>query len=242
MTSKRAFDLFVTIAAAVAWIPALLLSALAILVLEGRPVFYVSTRVVGRNRTARVVKFRTMIRNAELVCNRKVVPVTDGVRFLNTPPDSPLYTPIGRLIERIAFTELPQLWMVLKGEMSLVGNRPLPENVMAALREENADVDARLDTPAGMTGPVQLVGRERLSDAQRLDLERTYCRVAQMGNTWRLDFLVLLYTVLAALRLRYPMRAGQVRHFILAQAGLTGRPQVVDEIPIEAEAGRATRD
>jgi len=242
MSSKRAFDIFVTVLAAIAWVPALLLSALAILVLEGRPVFYVSTRVVGRNRTARVVKFRTMIKNAELVCNRKVIPVTDGVRFLNTPADSPLYTPIGRLIERIAFTELPQLWLVLKGEMSLVGNRPLPENVMAALREENADVDARLDTPAGMTGPVQLIGRERLSDAQRLDLERTYCRVALEGNTWRLDFLVLLYTVLAALRLRYPMRYRGVRKFILAHAGPMVRPQLVDDIPLEAKAGPATRE
>jgi lipopolysaccharide/colanic/teichoic acid biosynthesis glycosyltransferase len=219
MKSKRAFDLFVTLTAAMVWVPAMLVTALAILLLEGRPVFYVSSRVVGRGRTARVIKFRTMIRNAESVYNRHVVPVSDGVRFLNLPPDSPLYTPIGRLIERIAFTELPQLLLVLKGEMSLVGNRPLPENVMASLREAYPDVDARLDTPGGMTGPVQLIGRERLTDGQRLDLEKTYCRVAQGAVTWRLDFLILLYTVLEALRLRHPMTVGQVRDFLHETTG-----------------------
>lgn len=219
MTSKRAFDLFVTLTATVAWVPALLLTALAILVLEGRPVFYVSRRVVGRGRVARVIKFRTMIRNADKVFNREVVPVTDGVRFLNTPPESPLYTPIGRLIERIAFTELPQLLLVLKGDMSLVGNRPLPENVVESLREAYPDVDDRFGTPAGMTGPVQLIGRERLTDGQRLDLEKTYCRVAAEANTWRVDFLILLYTVLEALRLRHPMRMGQIRDFLLEETG-----------------------
>src|SRR5687767_7862288 len=120
MTAKRSFDLFVTILASVAWIPALLLTALVVLIREGRPIFYVSPRIVGPGKTRRVVKFRTMVRDAERVYNRSTVPVAnDGVRFLNLPPDSPLYTSTGRLIERIAFTELPQLLLVLRGHMSL---------------------------------------------------------------------------------------------------------------------------
>jgi lipopolysaccharide/colanic/teichoic acid biosynthesis glycosyltransferase len=161
-----------------------------------------------------VVKFRAMVRDAETVYNREVVPVQDGVRFLNVPPESKLYTPIGRLIERLGLTELPQLFLVLAGRMSLVGNRPLPGNVMASLRESNDDVDARVDTPAGLTGPVQLIGRERLSDAERLDLERTYCRVALQSNTWKLDFLILLFTVLEVMRLRRPMTYAEVREFL----------------------------
>lgn len=236
---KRAFDLFVTLTASIVWVPVLLATALAILILEGRPVFYISKRVVGRGRVARVIKFRTMIRDAEALYNRLVVPVSGGVRFLNVPHDSPLYTPIGRVIERIAFTELPQLVLVLRGEMSLVGNRPLPESVMDCLREAYPDADARFDTPAGMTGPVQLIGRERLTDGQRLDLEKTYCRVAQKSNTWTLDFLTLLYTVLAALRLRHPMTVGEVRDFLAAQTGPVARPRVVDEVADVDDEDRA---
>jgi len=219
MLAKRAFDLFVTVTAAISWIPALLVSALAILVCEGRPVFYVSRRVVAPGKTVRVVKFRTMVRNAEQVFNRSTVPIQrDGVRFLNLPPGSPLYTRVGRLVERCAFTEIPQLFLVLRGHMSLVGNRPLPESVTESLRDAYPDVDERLRTPAGMTGPVQLIGRERLTDGQRLDLERTYCRVASHAFTWRLDFLILLYTVLEAVRLRGPMTFGEVKEFLLSFA------------------------
>jgi len=236
MTTKRAFDVFVTLIASIVWVPVLLITALAIFVLEGRPVFYTSRRLVGRGRIARVIKFRTMVRDAEATYNRLVIPVSDGVRFLNVPHDSPLYTPVGRVVERLAFTELPQLLLVLKGEMSLVGNRPLPESVMACLREAYEDADARFDTPAGMTGPVQLIGRERLTDGQRLDLEKTYCRVAGKSNTWKLDFLTLLYTVLAALRLRYPMTVGEVRDFLVASDPTARRRHVEPaEVAFDAE-------
>jgi lipopolysaccharide/colanic/teichoic acid biosynthesis glycosyltransferase len=235
MNSKRAFDLFVTLTAAIAWVPALLLTALAILLTEGRPVFYRSRRVTSPGRPVRITKFRTMVRDAESRYNREVVPVTDGVRFLNLPPESPLYTPIGRVIERVAFTELPQLLSVIRGDMSLVGNRPLPENVMESLREAYPDVDGRLATPAGMTGPVQLIGRERVTDGQRLELERTYCRVALQNHAWKLDFLILLYTVLEALRLRRPMTYGQVREFLIAHsrrgAGADTAPALLDDAP-----------
>jgi lipopolysaccharide/colanic/teichoic acid biosynthesis glycosyltransferase len=219
MTAKRSFDLFVTIVASVTWIPALLLTALVMLVREGRPIFYVSPRIVGPGKIRRVVKFRTMVRDAERVYNRSTVPVrSDGVRFLNLPPDSELYTSTGRLIERLAFTELPQLLLVLRGDMSLVGSRPLPESVTESLRERHPRVDERLRTPAAMTGPVQLIGRERLSDEDRLDLEATYCRIASQSTTWTLDFLILLFTVLAALRLRHPMTVAQVKEFMLGHS------------------------
>lgn len=216
MTSKRLFDLLVTTSSAVLWVPAILVTALAILVFEGRPVLYWSRRVVGRGRVERIPKFRTMIRNAEAVYNRDVVPVAQGIRFLNTPPESRLYTPIGRVVERLAFTELPQLLFVLRGQMSLVGSRPLPENVMASLAAAYRDVEARIDTPAGMTGLVQLVGRENVSDEQRLALERSYCAYALGHNTWMLDLTILLFTVLAALRLKPHLTWDQANALLIA--------------------------
>ena len=76
-----------------------------------------------------MIKFRTMVRNAESIYNRTAVPIQkDGVRSLNLPPESPLYTRTGHIIERLAFTEIPQLLLVLRGDMSwsVTGHSPRP--------------------------------------------------------------------------------------------------------------------
>jgi len=211
---KRKFDIVVAVLSAIAWLPALLLCGLAIAILEGWPVFYVSNRRVGSS-VKPVVKFRTMVRNADRAFNRDVIPVSGNVRFLNTPPDSPLYTRIGRLIESYALTEIPQLIHVLKGDMSLVGNRPLPENVIDSLKAAFPKVEDRFLTPAGMTGPVQLVGRAAISDRERLSLEVTYCWVASEYYSWRLDFVILLYTVLIALHFKRTMSVIEVNALIM---------------------------
>ena len=204
MRTKRVFDLFVAITAAVAWVPVLLGSALMVLVMSGRPVFYRSNRWVRTGQMVRTVKFRTMVKNADKLVNRQTVPV-EGVRFLNIPPDSPLYTRPGRILEALGLTEIPQLLHVVRGEMSIVGNRPLPENVMQCLREEYPYAEDRFLTPAGLTGPVQLVGRDSLSDSERLRIEGAYCRAVMHGYRLRLDFTVLLSTVLIVAHLKQPL-------------------------------------
>ena len=99
-----------------------------------------------------VWKFRTMVKNAAEICNRDNTKVENGVHFLNIESNSPLYTGIGRLIERATLTEIPQLFHVITGKMSLVGNRPLPENVVNSLSCSYSNVEARFRTPAGLTG------------------------------------------------------------------------------------------
>jgi lipopolysaccharide/colanic/teichoic acid biosynthesis glycosyltransferase len=150
MTRKRALDLLLTVFGAIAWVPAVLVAASVVLVTSGRPVFYRSMRRVSTERLMRVVKFRTMVKNADKIANRETLPV-NNVRFLNIPPSSPLYTGAGRLLERCGITELPQFVHVLSGRMSIVGNRPLPDNVMDCLREEYSYADDRFLTPAGLT-------------------------------------------------------------------------------------------
>lgn len=216
---KRIFDLIITIAGAVAWVPVLLICSIAIAVTEGFPVFYVSVRRVGQGSLKRVIKFRTMVRNADRVFNRDTIPVSGNVRFLNTPPDSPLYTTIGRLIERCALTEIPQFLLVLKGDMSIVGNRPLPDNVMASLREVYAGTDDRFLTPAGMTGPVQLIGRSEISDLDRLRLEADYCRIASHSACWRLDLAILVYTILIATKVMRARTVSEVYALMRAHSG-----------------------
>jgi lipopolysaccharide/colanic/teichoic acid biosynthesis glycosyltransferase len=204
MRIKRTFDLFVALTAAIVWVPVLLGAGLMVLIMSGRPVFYRSNRWVRNGDMVRTVKFRTMVKNADKLVNRTTVPV-EGVRFLNIPADSPLYTRPGRILESLGLTEIPQLIHVLRGEMSIVGNRPLPDNVMSCLREEYSYANDRFLTPAGLTGPVQLVGREELSDSERLRLEGSYSRAALHGYKIRLDFVVLLSTVLIVLHLKQPL-------------------------------------
>jgi lipopolysaccharide/colanic/teichoic acid biosynthesis glycosyltransferase len=213
LARKTAFDFVLTIATAVVWLPLMAVCALAIWIREGQPLFYVSTRRVFRARTWRVVKLRTMARDADKIVNRETVPIRH-VRFLNLPPDHHLFTPVGRIIERFHLTELPQFFHVLTGHMSIVGNRPLPENVIRALREEFPWAEDRFLTPAGLTGPVQLVGRDAMSDEARLTLEVEYCQGCLDSYSVRLDCLILWYTVLIALRLRRPMTMKEVRHLM----------------------------
>jgi lipopolysaccharide/colanic/teichoic acid biosynthesis glycosyltransferase len=205
MRKKRFLDMLLAILAAVAWVPVLLVAAALVLIFTGRPVLYRSMRRVSSGDIIKVVKFRTMVKNAELVANRSTVPVDNNVRFLNIPPNSPLYTSVGRLLERCGITELPQFAHVLRGQMSIVGNRPLPENVMKCLREEYQNADERFLTKAGLTGPAQLVGREALTDSERLTLEAAYCRACISSYSMTLDFSILLYTVLIVIGLKRPL-------------------------------------
>lgn len=200
MARKRLFDITVVGLAALFWLPVVAFTALLVLVGSGRPVFYRSERWVGIRRRIEMVKFRVMVPDAHTITASR-----EGDHFLNHPEDSPLYTRVGRLLERWGLTELPQFFHVLSGKMSVVGARPLTDAVNEALRSEHTMVDSRFVTPAGLTGPPQLVGRDQLSADERLHLEATYCHTARHGYRFRLDFLILLYTVLTVLHLRKPM-------------------------------------
>ncbi len=208
--TKRAFDLAITVLAAPLWVPVCLVAALALLITEGRPVFYKSRRRLHGDSVRPIVKFRTMVRNAEQVLNRDTVPVTDTC-FLNIPSEHPVYTAVGRRIERWALTELPQLVHVLAGTMSLIGNRPLPVNVVKALVQRHPYAEDRFLAPGGLTGPVQLIGRDFISDEDRLGLEIDYCLLTTLRYSVRIDLAVLLATVLVALRVRAPYSVDEVR-------------------------------
>jgi lipopolysaccharide/colanic/teichoic acid biosynthesis glycosyltransferase len=200
--TKQALDVVAAMVMGALLLPVMLAFALAIAVLEGRPVLYVSSRRMNAGPPKSLTKFRTMRRNADRIANRDTIPV-QGVRFLNLPITSPLYTPIGRVIERLMLTEMPQLLDVLQGRMSIVGNRPLPESVVASLKEEFPHVEDRFLVPCGLTGPIQLVGRDFLSDADRLQIEASYCRAVMNAYSLVLDVRILAYTVLGSVSSRF---------------------------------------
>jgi lipopolysaccharide/colanic/teichoic acid biosynthesis glycosyltransferase len=236
MTRKRALDLTLTVLGAIAWVPAVLVAAALVLLSSGRPVFYRSQRRVSKNGVMRTVKFRTMVKNADKIANRTTLPV-NNVRFLNIPTDSPLYTRAGRILERCGITELPQFVHVLSGKMSIVGNRPLPENVMDCLREEYSYADDRFLTPAGLTGPAQLVGREALTDDERLRLESAYCRACIHSYSIWLDLSILIYTVLIVIGVKKSLDYQGVLDFIDDRSRT---PQLVVESEISLPESEST--
>jgi exopolysaccharide biosynthesis polyprenyl glycosylphosphotransferase len=165
---KTLFDKIIATAALVAFSPVLAFIALAIVLADGGPAFFTQTRVGRDGQPFTVLKFRTMVPDAELR-KEALLALNEGDGLLFKLRKDPRITTVGRFLRRTSLDELPQLLNVVLGEMSLVGPRPaLPVEV--ALYRGN--VSRRLEVKPGMTGLWQINGRSDLSyeDAVRLDL------------------------------------------------------------------------
>ena len=166
--AKRVFDVVGALCLLVVLAPLMAATALAVKLHDGGPVLFRHTRVGRDGLPFGVLKFRSMVVDAELLRAALVDGSTsDSVLFKMA--DDPRVTRPGRWIRRFSLDELPQLWNVVIGQMSLVGPRPpLPEEVA---RYED-DMLRRLRVRPGMTGLWQVSGRSDLSwdDTVRLDL------------------------------------------------------------------------
>jgi exopolysaccharide biosynthesis polyprenyl glycosylphosphotransferase len=185
---KRAFDLCGSTAALIVLSPVLAVTAIAIKLDSPGPVLFRQRRVGLHGKEFEMVKFRSMGTMAE---QRKaeLQALNQGAQGLFKIPDDPRLTRIGGIIRRWQIDELPQLWNVLRGQMSLVGPRPL-------IPEEDAQIEGwyrrRLDVPPGMTGHWQVLGSStRMSLAEMVKLDYLY--VANW-SLWT-DILLLLRTV-----------------------------------------------
>lgn len=182
---KRAMDVVLSSLALVAVSPLMLLTTLAILAESGRPVLFTQTRVGQGGRPFRMLKFRTMVVDAE-----ELLPQLVGFDTLTDPVfklrQDPRVTWVGRVLRRASLDELPQLLNVLNGDMSLVG--PRPEQI--ELVERYAEQDRfRLVVKPGITGPMQIYGRGALTFEERLAVEREY--VENISFTRDLRILVM---------------------------------------------------
>ena len=167
---KRAMDVVGSAFLLLLLSPLLVLIALAILADSGRPVLFRQRRIGEAGKPFNVLKFRTMVTDAE-----RRLPELIDLSTLDEPafkiPDDPRVTRIGRRLRRSSFDELPQLLNVLRGDMSLVGPRPEEEAVVALYDERQR---GRLAVKPGMTGPMQVYGRSDLTFEERLAMERDY--------------------------------------------------------------------
>jgi exopolysaccharide biosynthesis polyprenyl glycosylphosphotransferase len=189
---KRLVDIAGSALALMALAP--LLCAIAGLIkLDSRgPVLYRAQRAGRKGRLFRCYKFRTMVSNADTL--------KDALRRNNQRSgpifkiaDDPRITRLGRLLRRYSIDELPQLWNVLKGDMSLVGPRPHPADDFAAYGIEHL---ARLDVTPGITGLWQVTARRDPSFQRGMELDREYIRTWSLGA----DLRILAKTVVAVVR------------------------------------------
>jgi exopolysaccharide biosynthesis polyprenyl glycosylphosphotransferase len=167
---KRAMDVVVSATLLLLLSPLLLATAIAIMLDAGRPVFFRQRRAGKDGVPFTVLKFRTMVVDAE-----ERLPELVDLQTLEQPafkiPDDPRVTRIGRTLRRFSIDELPQMINVLRGEMSLVGPRPEEESVVALYDERQR---SRLAIRPGVTGPMQVYGRSDLTFEERLAMERDY--------------------------------------------------------------------
>ncbi len=177
--AKRILDIVGAGMGLIVFSPVLGVTALLIWLDLGRPVLYVRLRPGLHTRTFRLYKFRTM---------------TDergpDERLL---PDSQRLTTLGRMIRALSIDELPQLWNVLKGDMSLVGPRPLLVQYLARYTPTQM---RRHEVRPGITGWAQVSGRQHVKFSERLQLDVWY---VDHWNLW-LDLRIVLQTLAAVVR------------------------------------------
>jgi len=188
---KRAIDIVGALFFFMVFGPLYLLVALMVAVSMGRPVHFWQNRLGANGQRFRFYKFRSMVRNSEVVLDeflsRNDMARTEWDTFQKLEKD-PRITPIGQFIRKLSLDELPQFWNVLKGDMSLVGPRPCMERQRSLYGRGWEHYCAMRP---GITGLWQVSGRNRLSYARRVELDVEY---VSNWSLW-LDIKILVRTV-----------------------------------------------
>jgi lipopolysaccharide/colanic/teichoic acid biosynthesis glycosyltransferase len=196
LIGKRIFDVVVSALVLTMALPVLAVAALLVFLGDrGGPVFYGQPRVGRDGRLFRMWKFRSMVVGADLLLEEhRERNVNSGLLF--KLQDDPRITTVGRILRRLSIDELPQLFNVLRGDMSIVGPRPLPVDPAAfddVARKRHA-------VRPGITGPWQVAGGNVLSYESMVELDLAYVAT----RTFRSDLDLLIRTVPAVLFPRAP--------------------------------------
>lgn len=159
---KRFMDIVISIIGIIISSPIMILCALAVKMYDRGPVFYRQERLTQNGKSFRIFKFRSMLVDSE----------ANGAR-LASKHDSRI-TPVGRVLRNLHFDELPQLFNVLAGDMSLVGPRPERKELMKEYQREIPEFYYRLKVKAGLTGYAQVYGKYNTTPYDKLKLDLFY--------------------------------------------------------------------
>lgn len=176
---KRLFDIVASLAVLVLMFPFMLLVALAIKIEDRGPIFYKQTRCTKNGQTFEIIKFRSMIVDAE---KHGFVPCTSGDTRI---------TKVGNVLRRIRFDELPQLINILKGDMSFVGPRPERVEHVEMYMKELPEFAYRMRVKGGLTGYAQIFGKYNTSAYDKLRLDLMYIE----NQSFLLDLKLLMLTL-----------------------------------------------
>ncbi|MEA5031300.1 MAG: exopolysaccharide biosynthesis polyprenyl glycosylphosphotransferase [Sphaerochaeta sp.] len=189
---KRAMDMLLSFVALLLLSPLFLFVALAIKLHDRGPVFYVQQRVGLQGKEFPFPKFRSMVMHADALKDSLLNQADRAGDVTFKMKQDPRVTPIGRFIRRFSIDELPQLWCVLKGDMSIVGPRPpVPREVALYTQEDRR----RLEVKPGLTGIWQVSGRSEIGFKQQVELDVLYI---ESHGFW-LDLKLILKTIPAVL-------------------------------------------
>lgn len=162
---KRIIDIAFSLIGAIITLPFFLLIAVCIKTTDRGPVFYRQTRLTKDGKEFEIVKFRTMIQDAEKKTGARLASEGDN-RIL----------PIGHLLRRTRLDELPQIYNILKGDMSIVGPRPERPELAAEIEKEIPEFSYRLKVKAGLTGYAQVYGKYNTTAYDKLKQDLMYIR------------------------------------------------------------------
>lgn len=177
---KRTTDIILSLCLMVITLPFMVGAAIAIKLCDGGYIIHKQTRLTMEGKEFSVYKFRSMIVDAE----------KDGVARLSDEGDVRV-TPVGKVIRRTRIDELPQLFNILKGEMSLVGPRPERPQIAEEYRKYMPEFDYRLKVKGGLTGFAQIYGKYNTLPYDKLKLDLMYIE----NYTFRLDLKLLMMTL-----------------------------------------------
>jgi lipopolysaccharide/colanic/teichoic acid biosynthesis glycosyltransferase len=178
---KRVCDVILASLLLLVTAPVMAVVCLAIVADNGRPVFFVQERLGLRGRRFNVVKFRTMIRNAE-----------ENTGAVLAQENDPRVTRTGRFLRKARLDELPQLWNIIRGEMSLVGPRPERPEIAERVERQLPAFRLRLYVKPGLTGMAQTKGNYATRFEDKLKLDILYTRSRSVLAT---DLSILLNTL-----------------------------------------------
>ncbi len=178
--AKRAIDILFSLLILILASPFILITAIAVKVCDGGPVLYKQKRCTIGGKEFWIYKFRSMRVDAE----------KDGVARLAQDHDDRI-TPVGKVIRKIRFDEFPQLFNILKGDMSFIGPRPERPEIMEQYVKEMPEFRFRLKVKAGLAGYAQVYGKYNTTPYDKLKLDLTYI---ENYSVW-LDLKLMLLTL-----------------------------------------------
>lgn len=166
---KRIIDIVLSIVGIILTSPIMIIAAFAILITDGRPIFFTQERATINNKIFKIVKFRSMVKDAE----------RDTGAIWATENDSRV-TKVGSFLRRFWIDELPQLFNVFKGDMSMVGPRPERPVFIEAFVETIPDFHYRMTVKAGVTGLAQVLGKYSTSPENKMKFDLMYIRKSSL--------------------------------------------------------------